>query len=212
MNKKPTNTNKNDKRKKYGLPSGSLPVRAKSLFNFLPNQPPNTEYTLPLTDENLRLYGTTLEGYNSPLSSLDNDNDDDDAQTVITDYASNPYGLTTPPPPPPNDKMDVDNYEPPATELLTREGIKMFYKINGKLVPVDNSNFNREWTVYDIHGNIIPRKEHLPESRLFINDDIMEDDVKIAGKRRRKTHRKTKRRTNRKKTRRYRRRHTRKYK
>ena len=172
--------------------------------------------TYPLTNENLNVFNfrndTTSESYNTSNSShLNDDDSDDDAETVITDYASNPYGLTTPPPHP-NDKMEVDDYEPPATELLTREGIKMFYKINGKLVPVDNSNFNREWTVYDIHGNIIPRKEHLPESRLFINDDIMEDDVKIAGKSRRKTHRKTKRKTNRKKTRRHRRRNTRKYK
>jgi hypothetical protein len=213
MSKNPTN--KNDKRKKYGLPSGSLPVRAKSLFNFLPNQPPNTEYTLPLTDENLRLYGTTLEGYNSPHSSLDNDNDDDDAQTVITDYASNPYGLTTPPPPAPNDEMDVDDYEPPATELKTYEGKDMYHIINGELIPVTSASYNREWTVYDIHGNIIPRKEHLPEKRLRENNNIMDyidKEKEIGGKRRRKPHRKTIRKTKRKKTRRHRRRNTKKYK
>jgi len=204
MNKKP-HTNK----KKHGLPSGSLPVRAKSLFNFLPKQPLNTEYTLPLTDENLRLYGTTLEGYNSPHSSLDNDNDDDDAQTVITDYASNPYGLTTPPPPAPNDEMDVDDYEPPATELKTYEGKDMYHIINGELIPVTSASYNRDMPVYDIHGNIIPRKEHLPENRLlFINDDIMKEYAEIGGKRRRKSLRKTKR----KKTRRHRRRNTKKYK
>jgi hypothetical protein len=221
MSKKPTNTNKNDKRKKYGLPSGSLPVRAKSLFNFLPNQPANTECTLPSTDENLRLYGRTLEGYNSPHSSLDNDNDDDDddAQTVITDYASNPYGLTTPLPAP-NDELDVDDYEPPATELKTYEGKDMYHIINGELIPVTSASYNRDMPVYDFNRKIIPRKEHLPEKRLRENnnimDDIITDDIneekKIGGKRRRKPHRKTKRKTIRKKTRRNKRRHTKKYK
>jgi hypothetical protein len=80
--------------------------------------------TYPLTNENLNVFNirndTTSESYNSSNSS-GIDNDDDDAQTVITDYASNPYGLITPPPPPPNDEMDFDDYEPPATELKTYE-------------------------------------------------------------------------------------------
>jgi hypothetical protein len=178
--------------------------------------------TYPLTNENLNIFNfandTTSESYNTSNSSDLNDESDDDAETVITDYASNPYGLTTPSPAP-NDEMDVDDYEPPATELLTREGKKMFYIINDKLEPVTNSNYNRNMTIYDINRNIIPRGQHLPESRI-INEEIMEEDIKIGGKRLRKTHRKTKRNmkrntkrnTKRKKTRRHRRRNTRKYK
>jgi hypothetical protein len=144
-----------------------------------------------------------------------NDESDDDAETVITDYATNPYGLTTPSPAP-NDEMDVDDYEPPATELKTYEGKDMYYIINGELIPVTSASYNRDMTIYDINRNIIPRGQHLPESRI-INDDIMEEeDVKIGGKRQRKTHRKshrkTKRKTIRKKTRRNKRRHTKKYK
>ena len=175
--------------------------------------------TYPLTNENSNVFNfandTTSESYNTSNSSDLNDESDDDAETVITDYASNPYGLTTPSPAP-NDEMDVDDYEPPATELLTRDGKRMFYKINGKLVPVDNSNYNREWIVYDIHGSIIHKNEHLPEDRII--NDIMEEeeDVKIGGKRQRKTRRKTMRKTirktKRKKTRRNKRRHTKKYK
>jgi len=188
----------------------------------LPRQ--NDRNILPLTNENLNVFNirndTTSESYNSSNSS-GVDNDDDDDKTVITDYASNPYRLTTPPRVnSPVNEMDVDdNDEPPATELLTRDGKRMFYKINGKLVPVDNSNYNREWIVYDIHGSIIHKNEHLPEDRII--NDIMEEeeeeeDVKIGGKRQRKTRRKTMRKTirktKRKKTRRHRRRHTKKYK
>ena len=168
--------------------------------------------TYPLTNENLNVFNirneTTSE---SSKSSLDNDPDDDD-ETVITDYVSNPYGLTTPPPPP-NDEMDVDDYEAPPTELLTREGKKMFYEKNGIMEPVTSSNYNREMIIYDENGNEILRKEHLPEKRVYYND-IMDEDVKIGGKRVRKTKRKTIRKTKRKtrKTRRYRRRHTKKYK
>jgi hypothetical protein len=179
--------------------------------------------TYPLTNENSNVFNfandTTSESYNTSNSSdLNDDESDDDDKTVITDYASNPYGLTTPPRVnSPVNEMDVDdNDEPPATELLTRHGKKMFYKINGKLVPVDNSNYNREWIVYDIHGSIIHKNEDLPEDRII--NDIMEEeeDVKIGGKRQRKTRRKTMRKTirktKRKKTRRHRRRNTRKYK
>jgi hypothetical protein len=181
--------------------------------------------TYPLTNENLNVFNfandTTSESYNTSNSSDLNDESDDDAETVITDYATNPYGLTTPSPAP-NDEMDVDDYEPPATELLTRDGKRMFYIINNKLEPVTNSNYNRDTIVYDQNRNIIPRGQHLPESRI-INDDIMEEeeeDVKIGGKRQRKTHRKTHRKTirktirktKRKKTRRHRRRNTKKYK
>uniref|UniRef100_A0A6C0HBX3 Uncharacterized protein n=1 Tax=viral metagenome TaxID=1070528 RepID=A0A6C0HBX3_9ZZZZ len=176
--------------------------------------------TYPLTNENLNVFNfandTTSETYNTSNSSDLNDesDDDDDAETVITDYASNPYGLTTPSPAP-NDEMDVDDYEPPATELKTYEGKDMYYIINGELIPVTSASYNRDMTIYDINRNIIPRGQHLPESRI-INDDIMDESVKIGGKRLRKTHRKrkrnTKRNTKRKKTRRHKRRHTRKYK
>jgi hypothetical protein len=181
---------------------------------------PNDRNILPLTNENLNVFNfandTTSESYNTSNSShLNDDDSEDDDKTVITDYASNPYGLTTPSPAP-NDEMDVDDYEPPATELLTREGKRMFYIINDKLEPVTNSNYNRDMTIYDINRNIISRGEHFPENRIFMND-IMEEQQTTGGKRHRKTHRKTlrktKRKTNRKtKTRRYRRRHTRKYK
>jgi hypothetical protein len=171
--------------------------------------------TYPLTNENLNVFNfgndTTSETYNSSNSS-GVDNDDDDDKTVITDYASNPYGLTTPPRVnSPVNEMDVDdNDEPPATELLTRDGKRMFYKINDKLEPVTNSNYNREWIVYDIDGSIIHKNEHLPEDRII--NDIMDEST--GGKKKRKTHRKTLRKTKRKtrKTRRYRRRYTRKYK
>lgn len=179
----------------------------------LPRQ--NDRNILPLTNENLNVFNirndTTSKSYNSSNSSAI-DNDDDD-KTVITDYESNPYGLTTPPPPPPNDEMDVDDNEPPATELLTREGKKMFYEKNGIMEPVTSSNYIREMIIYDENGNEILRKEHLPEKRVYYND-IMDEDVKIGGKRVRKTYRKTLRKTKRKtrKTRRNKRRHTRKYK
>uniref|UniRef100_A0A6C0CTG1 Uncharacterized protein n=1 Tax=viral metagenome TaxID=1070528 RepID=A0A6C0CTG1_9ZZZZ len=175
--------------------------------------------TYPLTNENLNIFNfandTTSETYNTSNSSdLNDESDDDDAETVITDYASNPYGLTTPSPAP-NDEMDVDDYEVPATELLTREGKRMFYIINDKLEPVTNSNYNRDMTIYDINRNIISRGEHFPENRVFMND-IMEEQQTTGGKRqrktRRKTIRKTIRKTKRKKTRRHRRRHTKKYK
>jgi hypothetical protein len=180
----------------------------------------NSNNKSKLTEKNLNVFNfgndTTSESYNTSNSSDLNDGEsDDDAETVITDYASNPHGLTTPPPP--NDEMDVDDYEPPATELKTYEGKDMFYIINGKMEPVTNATYTRYTTIYDIDGNIIP-KEHLPENRLFINNDIMDEDVKIGGKRQRKTHRKTKRNTMRKtkrktrKTRRHKRRHTKKYK
>jgi hypothetical protein len=171
----------------------------------------------PLTNENLNVFNfgndTTSESYNSSNSSgVDND---DDAETVITDYASNPYGLTTPPPPP-NDEMDIDDYEPPATELLTREEAKkMFYKINGKLEPVTSGNYNRDMSIYYENGNEILRKGHFPEKRVYYND-IMEEQETTGGKRQRKTRRKTMRntirKTKRKKTRRNKRRNTRKYK
>jgi len=177
--------------------------------------------TYPLANENLNVFNfandTTSESYNTSNSSDLNDESDDDAETVITDYASNPYGLTTPSPAP-NDETDVDDYEPPATELKTYEGKDMYYIINGELIPVTSASYNRDMTIYDINRNIIPRGQHLPESRI-INDDIMEEeeeDVKIGGKRQRKTHRKTHRKTirktKRKKTRRHRRRNTKKYK
>jgi hypothetical protein len=166
----------------------------------------------PLTDENLNVFNfgndTTSESYNTSNSS---DLNDDDAETVITDYATNPYGLTTPLPAP-NDEMDVDDYEPPATELKTYEGKDMYHIINGELIPVTSASYNRDMPVYDFNRKIIPRKEHLPEKRVFINDDIMDEDVKIGGKRGRKTKRNTKRNTKRKKTRRNKRRHTKKYK
>lgn len=176
-------TNKNDK-KIYALPEGSLPVRPKSFFNFLPKQQ-------PLIDT----------GYESD-------------ETVIIDE---PYGpeetsgilnmkLTDVNSSPTNDKI---YFSPPATELLTRDGKRMFYKINDKMEPVTNDNYNRDMVVYDQNGNEIPRGEHLPENRIFMND-IMEEPT--GGKKKRKIHRKTMRKTKRKKTRRYRRRHTRKYK
>ena len=149
---------------------------------------------------------------------MNDDESDDDADTVIIDYDKdiNPYGLTTPPRVnSPVNEMDVDDYEPPSTELLTRDGKKMFYKINDKMEPVTNDSYNRDMDIYDIDGNIIPRGKHLPENRIFMND-IMDEGVKIGGKRRIKTHRKkmrkTKRKTIRKKTRSYRSRNTRKYK
>jgi hypothetical protein len=171
--------------------------------------------TYPLTNENLNVFNfandTTSESYNTSNSSDLNDESDDDAETVTTDYATNPYGLTTPSPAP-NDEMDVDDYEPPATELLARDGKRMFYKINDKLEPVTNSNYNREWIVYDIDGSIIHKNEHLPEDRII--NDIMDESTGGKKKRKthRKTHRKTIRKTKRKKTRRHRRRNTKKYK
>lgn len=182
----------------------------------LPRQ--NYRNIFPLTNKNLNVFNirneTTSESYNSSNSSLDNDPHDDDAETVITDYASNPYGLTTPPPPPPpNDEMDVYDYEAPATELKTYEGNDMYYIINGEPIPVTSASYNRDMSVYDFNGKIIPKKEHLPENRLFINNDIIMDESS-GGKKKRKTLRKTKRKTKRKtrKTRRNKRRHTRKYK
>ncbi len=178
--------------------------------------------TLPLTNENLNIFNfsndTTSESYNTSNSSDLNDESDDDAETVIIDYEKdiNPFGLTTPPRVNhTDDEMDVDDYEVPATELLTREGKRMFYIINDKLEPVTNSNYNRDMTIYDINRNIISRGEHFPENRVFMND-IMEEQQTTGGKRRRKirrkTMRKTMRKTKRKKTRRHRRRNTRKYK
>ena len=175
----------------------------------LPRQ--NDRNIFPLTNKNLNVFNirneTTSESYNSSNSSLDNDPDDDpdDAETVITNYESNPYGLTTPPPPPPpNDEMDVYDYEAPATELKTYEGKDMYYIINGERIPVTSASYNRDMTIYDFNGKIIPRKEHLPENRLFINNDIIMDESS-CGKKKRKTHRKTLRKTKRKtrKTRRY---------
>lgn len=163
-----------------------------------------------LTDENLNVFNfgneTTSESYNTSNSSDLNYDSDDDAETVITDYESNPYGLTTPPRVnSPVNEMDVDDYEPPSTELLTRNGKRMFYKINDKMEPVTNATYDRNMNIFDKYGEKIPRNEHLPENRL--NDDMMEEES-TGGKRRRKPMRKTKR----KKTRRHRRRHTRKYK
>ena len=114
---------------------------------------------------------------------------------------------------PTNDKIYSS---PPGTELLTRDGGRMFYKINGKLKPVTNDeNYNRDEKFYDEYGNEISHKENLPEKRLRGNNNIMDDidkEKEIGGKRRRKPHRKTKRKTIRKKTRRNKRRHTKKYK
>lgn len=199
--------------------SNKNPVKANaSKKTGTKKQYPNRN-TYPLTNENLNVFNfrndTTSESYNSSNSSgIDNDDD----KTVITDYSSNPYGLHTPPHVnSPVNEMDVDDYEPPATELLTRDGKRMFYIINNKLEPVTNSNYNREMTIYDINRNIISRGEHLPENRVFMND-IMDEDVKIGGKRVRKTKRKTMRKNPRKikrktrKTRRNKRRHTKKYK
>ena len=182
---------------------------------------------LPLTDENLNVLNSrndrTSESYNSSNSShLNDDDSDDDAETVNTNYDNNPYGLTTPQRVNhTDDEMDVDDYEPCATELLTRKGKKMCYNIDGNLIPVTSATYKRDMTIYDINSKIIPKEEHLPEN--ILNDDIMEEeeeeeDVKIGGKRQRKNHRKTHRKTLRKtkrktrKTRRHRRRHTRKYK
>jgi len=185
MNQKSNKNNKNNK-KKYALPEGSLPVRPKSFFNFLPKQQ-------PLIDT----------GYDS-----------DSDKTVIIDEAYGPeetsgilnMKITDVNSTPTNDK----NYSsPPATELLTRDGKKMFYKINDKMEAVTNDNYDRDMVVYDENGNEIPRGEHLPENRIFMND-IMEEST--GGKKKRNTHRKTKRNTKRKKTRRHRRRNTRKYK
>lgn len=200
--------------------SNKNPVKANTTGKIgtkyeLPRQ--NDKNILPLTNENLNVFNIRNDknsgSYNSSNSSLDNDTDDDD-KTVTTNYASNPYGLTTPPLPPSNDQMVVDDYEPPATELLTREGKKMFYIINDKLEPVTSSNYNRDMTIYDKNGIEILRKEHLPENRVYYND-IMDEEVPKGGKRRRKTLRKTKRKIFRKikrNTRRHKRRHTRKYK
>ena len=80
----------------------------------------------------------------------------------------------------------------------------MFYIINNKLEPVTNSNYNRDTIVYDQNRDIILTQDHLPENRLFINNDIIMDESS-GGKKKRKTHRKTLRKTKRKtrKTRRY---------
>uniref|UniRef100_A0A6C0BYB2 Uncharacterized protein n=1 Tax=viral metagenome TaxID=1070528 RepID=A0A6C0BYB2_9ZZZZ len=112
---------------------------------------------------------------------------------------------------PTNDKIYSS---PPGTELLTSDGRRMFYKINDKMEAVTNDNYNRDNPVYDENGNEIPRGEHLPENRIFMNDimDDIDKEKEIGGKRRRKPHRKTIRKTKRKKTRRNKRRHTRKYK
>ena len=180
----------------------------------LPRQ--NDRNIFPLTNKNLNVFNirneTTSESYNSSNSSLDNDPDDDpdddaddDAETVITNYDSKPYGLTTSQRPNyRDDEMNVDNYEPPPTELLTRDGKKMFYIINNKLEPVTNSNYNRDTIVYDQNRDIILTQDHLPENRLFINNDIIMDESS-GGKKKRKTRRKTLRKTKRKtrKTRRY---------
>jgi hypothetical protein len=191
MNQKPTNkpTNKNNK-KKYALPEGSLPVRPKSFFNFLPKQQ-------PLIDT----------GYDS-----------DSDKTVIIDEAYGPeetsdilnMKITDMISTPTNDKIYSS---PPGTELLTSDGRRMFYKINDKMEAVTNDNYNRDNPVYDENGNEIPRGEHLPEKRIFMND-IMDESTGGKKKRKthRKTHRKTIRKTKRKKTRRHRRRNTKKYK
>ena len=188
MNQNPTNKNN---KKKYALPEGILSVRPKSFFNFLPNQQ-------PLNDTGYDSDKTVIidEPYGPEETS-------DILNMKITDVNSTPT----------NDKIYSS---PPGTELLTSDGRRMFYKINDKMEAVTNDNYNRDNPVYDENGNEIPRGEHLPESRI-INDDIMEEkeeeeDVKIGGKRRRKTHRKTIRKTKRKKTRRNKRRHTKKYK
>lgn len=169
----------------------------------LPRQ--NNRNILPLTDENLNVFNIR---YNTSNSS-----DDDDSETVITDYENNPYGLTTPPSKNNTDNgMDIDDYEPPATELLTREGKQMFHKVNDKMEPVTSSNYNRNLFIYDKYGNEIPRKEHLPEERIL--SDIMMDENSRGGKRRRRTQRKIMRKTQRKIKRKTRksRRHTKKYK
>lgn len=191
MSQKSNKNNKNDKRKKYALPEGSLPVRPKSFFNFLPKQQ-------PLIDT----------GYDS-----------DSDKTVIIDEAYGPeetsdilnMKITDVNSTPTNDKIYSS---PPGTELLTSDGRRMFYKINDKMEAVTNDNYNRDNPVYDENGNEIPRGEHLPENRIFMNDimDDIDKEKEIGGKRRRKPHRKTIRKTKRKKTRRHRRRNTRKYK
>jgi len=196
MNQK---SNKNNK-KKYALPEGILSVRPKSFFNFLPNQQ-------PLNDTGYDSDKTVIidEPYGPEETS-------DILNMKITDVNSTPT----------NDKIYSS---PPGTELLTRDGGRMFYKINGKLIPVtNNENYNRDENIYDDFGNEISHKENLPEKRHrgdnitddIITDDIITDDIdkekEIGGKRRRKTHRKTKRKTKRKKTRRNKRRHTKKYK
>ena len=191
MNQK---SNKNNK-KKYALPEGILSVRPKSFFNFLPNQQ-------PLNDTGYDSDKTVIidEPYGPEETS-------DILNMKITDVNSTPT----------NDKIYSS---PPGTELLTRDGGRMFYKINGKLIPVtNNENYNRDENIYDDFGNEISHKENLPEKRHRgdnITDDIITDDIdkekEIGGKRRRKPHRKTKRKTIRKKTRRNKRRHTKKYK
>lgn len=188
MNQKPTNKNN---KKKYALPEGILSVRPKSFFNFPQKQQ-------PLIDT----------GYDS-----------DSDKTVIIDEAYGPeetsdilnMKITDVNSTPTNDKIYSS---PPGTELLTSDGRRMFYKINDKMEAVTNDNYNRDNPVYDENGNEIPRGEHLPENRIFMNDimDDIDKEKEIGGKRRRKPHRKTIRKTKRKKTRRHRRRNTRKYK
>jgi hypothetical protein len=186
MNQNPTNKNN---KKKYALPEGSLPVRPKSFFNFLPKQQ-------PLIDTGYDSDKTVIidEAYGPEETS-------DILNMKITDMISTPT----------NDKI---YFSPPGTELLTSDGRRMFYKINDKMEAVTNDNYNRDNPVYDENGNEIPRGEHLPENRIFMNNimDDINEEKKIGGKRRRKTHRKTIRKTKRKKTRRHRRRNTKKYK
>jgi hypothetical protein len=167
---------------------------------------------LPLTNENVNVFNfrnnnSSSQGYKTPTSNSSvGNNSNDDAETVKTNYSTNPYGLHTPPRVnSPVNEMDVDDYEPCATELLTRKGKKMCYNIDGNLIPVTSATYKRDMTIYDIDRNIIPKEEHLPEN--ILNDDMMEEESK-GGKRHRKTLRKTKR----KNARRHKRRHTRKYK
>lgn len=195
MNQTPTN--KNDKRKKHGLSSGSLPNipnRPKSLFNFLRKQQPK-----------------------QPLLQ-DSGNDSDSDETVIIDDTYGPeetsgilnMKLTDVNSTPPNNKI---SYSVPDTELLTPGGDnKMYYyNKNNELVPLTSNIDHRDIDVYYENGYKIPKKKSLPE-RGFINNVINNDinNDTNGGKRRRKTLRKTKRKP--RKTRRNKRRHTRKYK
>jgi len=145
---------------------------------------------LPFTHKNLHVFNllnnnSSSQSYNTPTSNSSvGNNSDDDAKTVVMDEHYGPqetsgmlnkkitYVNSTPT----NDKNDKIYSSPPATELLTRDGTKMYYIINDKMEAVTNDNYNRDNPVYDEFGNEIPRGEHLPEKRIFMND-IMDEST-----------------------------------
>jgi len=193
-------------KKKNALPQGSL-NRPKSFFNFLP-----------------KLKDT---GYDSDYSTK-------------TEIIDKPYGpeeksdmlnMKIPVDSTPEKTKEEFIYDPPPTRILSYNGDELFHDEIG-IHPVTSITFKQGVIYYkkmvDENGKktytkIVPYKPHFdppynrsgdarrnPPEFVFKDDIIMDDEKVPGGKRRRKTIQKPKRKT--RKTRRYKRRHTRKYK